>query len=67
MREYLFIRFFASADDPIPYEVQKVGHKSDVSAYNLVNNKHVISISTWMNDYPNGKVEFMWAHARGIL
>lgn len=67
MKEYLFLRFFSDKDDQIPMDSVKVGHKSVLKEGSLIGEDEIHLIENWMVGRPNGKVDFLWASAEGIM
>jgi hypothetical protein len=60
MIKRFFIRFFADKDAKIPVNSELVfDRNADVTMDEAVKATSV-DILTWMSQYPNGKVDFVW-------
>ena len=66
MKEYLLIRFFLNKESVIPYNSNKVAHKNNIEASRDADELGRDMLD-WMNRHPNGKVDFVWASAEGIM
>lgn len=63
----MFIRFFDNRDNTIPNDSIKLGHKSRLNSNPQLDHDVFIYITDWMTRNPNGKVDFLWASAAGIM
>jgi hypothetical protein len=57
----MYIRFFRNKEDGMPINSYKLGNDEEDNN-TIQNSAERVSdfINGWMNQYPNGKVDFVW-------
>ena len=58
--KHLYIRYFRNKEDTMPANSDRVSNKESVIIADLEEFGVAESIFWWTNNYPNGKVDFVW-------